>query len=71
MYKNTVVLASAPQRKKKRTEERHKLWGEECEKKSKIQNREKRMSDKEECVIEERDSSFTRAAALNLFKFQV
>lgn len=28
MYKNTVVLASAPQRKE-RKEERHKLWGGE------------------------------------------
>lgn len=27
--KNTVVLASAPQREQKRTEERHKLWGGE------------------------------------------
>lgn len=41
MYKNTVVLASAPQRKeetnktKKRTEERHKFWGREREKESK------------------------------------
>lgn len=33
--KNTVVLASAPQRKQKRTEERHKLWGGEGTKNTK------------------------------------
>lgn len=49
MYKNTVVLASAPQRKKKnRTEERHKLWGGEREKKSKIQNRVNLQREREE-----------------------
>lgn len=42
MYKNTVVLASAPQRKK-RTEERHKLWGGERGKKSKIQKLRERI----------------------------
>lgn len=69
MYKNTVVLASAPQSEKKRTEERHKLWGEERENKAKYRTervnlqRERRM--KHESYRTE-TASYNRAAVLNL-----
>lgn len=38
MYKNTAVLASAPQRNE-RTEERHKLRGERGKKENSTENR--------------------------------
>lgn len=66
MYKNTVVLASAPQsgKKKKGTEERHKLWGVERENKAKYRTEsgftERKMKHEKE------SASYIRAAVLNL-----
>lgn len=58
---------------KERTEERHKLWGGEWENKSKIQNREsefierrRRREHERERYRAETDSSYIRAAVLNL-----
>lgn len=78
MYKNTVVLASAPQRKQKkkeRTEERHKLWGEEWEEKSKIQNRvnlqrKKRKKAINQSVFKRREQRFSICASYKcIFSF--
>lgn len=65
MYKNTVVLASAPKGKTKRTEERHKLWGRRMREQN--QNTERREEDESTTETRETDS-YSGAAVLKLHR---
>lgn len=66
----TKIQLCWPQHPKenKRTEERHKLWGGEWEKKSKLQNRESEFTERERGGWEQERGwypSYTRAEVLN------